>query len=285
MTSPMSEDLLGDRSGRIVAAHRLLRRRGRLQAGQFLADGAQAVREAVAAHAAGTATVLELYVTEAAADRQVEIVRAALRADIEVTAVTDRAAAKLSDAVTPQGITARCAWVERTVDDLWASGPTLLAVLVGTADPGNAGTVIRLADATGADAVVMAGDTVDPWGPKTVRASVGSVFHLPVVRAADPLELIARLRERGLTVLATAGAEALPTGAAATELEAARADGLLAGPVAWLFGSEAHGLPGAVITAADHAVTVPIYGRAESLNLATAAAVCLYASAAVTHAS
>lgn len=272
-------DALTDKSSRIVAAHRLLRRSRRREAGEFLADGAQAVREAVAAERERPGTVRELYVTPTAATRHVEIVRAALSIDVPVTEVTDKAAAKLSDAVTPQGLVARCALPDGATDSatelarILEGRPTLVAVLVETSDPGNAGTIIRLADAAGADAVIVAGDTVDPWGPKAVRGSVGSIFHLPVVHAPDVADLLVRLDAAGLGTLAT-------TGSATLDLPAADASGLLAAPTAWLFGSEAHGLPAAVLSAATERLRIPIYGRAESLNLATAAAICLYASAA-----
>lgn len=273
--------MLTDRSARIVATHKLLRRARRAESGQFLADGAQAVREAVAAERERGGTVHEIYVTAAGSARNTQIVRDAFDAGITVTEVTERAAAKISDAVTPQGLTARCALpagaaadADQSLADVLGRAPRLVAVLVETADPGNAGTVIRLADAAGADAVILAGDAVDPWGPKAVRASAGSIFHLPVLRAADPTELVGRLSADGLSVLAT-------TGYAETDLDSAIAGGLLELPTAWLFGSEAHGLTGAVIAAADAAIRVPIHGRAESLNLAAAAAVCLYASASV----
>jgi len=268
----VDDGALTERSSRIAAAHRLLRRTRRVQAGEFLADGAQAVREAVAAERERPGTVRELYVTEEAATRQVDIVRNAFAAGIAVTQVTERAAAALTDAVTPQGITARCALPDDDPSELLAGEPRLVAVLVQAADPGNAGTVIRLADAAGADGVILAGDAVDPWSTKAVRASVGSIFHLPVVRSSDPLALVAQLSESGLSVLATAGT-------ADTDLDAAAAGGILDLPTAWLFGSEAHGLPDDVVAAADAAIRVPIHGRAESLNLATAAAICLYASA------
>lgn len=264
----------------MVAAHKLLRRRSRLQSGEFLADGMQAVREAIASERAQPGTVRELFVTAAAAARHVEIVRAALALEVPVTEVTERAIAKLTDAITPQGLVARCtlppgATAETAAAELaqlLAAGPTLIAVLVETSDPGNAGTVIRLADAAGADAVIVAGDSVDPWGAKAVRGSVGSIFHLPVLRALDPVSLMAQLSGAGLAVYAT-------TGTAEVDLDGAGRDGLLDLPTAWLFGSEAHGLPQEVIAAADAGIRVPIYGRAESLNLATAAALCLYASA------
>ncbi|HET8589407.1 MAG TPA: RNA methyltransferase [Nakamurella sp.] len=272
MTAAGDPGVLTERSSRIVGAHRLLRRSRREQTGEFLAEGAQAVREAVSAESERPgAVVRELYLTEAAGARHTELVRAAFAAGITVTQVTDRAAAALSDTVTPQGLVARCALPDSDPALLLAGRPTLLAVLVQAADPGNAGTVVRLADAAGADGVIMAGDAVDPFGPKAVRASAGSVFHLPVVRAADPLALVADLTAAGLSVLAT-------TTSAELDLDAAAAS-ILDLPTAWLFGSEAHGLPADVIAAADAAVRVPIHGRAESLNLATAAAICLYASA------
>lgn len=263
---------LTERSPRIAAAHRLLRKSRRHEVGEFLAEGAQAVREAVAAEADTAGVVRELYITAAAGARHVDIVRAAFAAGITVTQVTDRAAAALSDTVTPQGLVARCALPTATVDDVLATPRSLIAVLVQAADPGNAGTVVRLADAAGADVVILAGESVDAFGPKAVRASAGSVFHLPVVHAGDPLALVASLSDSGLSVLATAGGAEL-------DLDTASDDGILDLPTAWLFGSEAHGLPADVLKAADASVRVPIHGRAESLNLASAAAICLYASA------
>ena len=268
------EGVLTDKSSRIAAAHRLLRKPRRAEAGEFLAEGVQAVSEAVAAELREPGTVKELYVTKDAAAKNVELIRAAFAARIEVTQVTDRAAAALSDTVSPQGLVARCAMTLADVDDVIAASPKLLAVLVETNDPGNAGTIIRLADAAGADAVIFAGESVDPFNPKAVRASTGSLFHLPVARAADVGMLLMELAEAGLSVLATTGGDQ-----AKVDLDKATDDGILDLPTAWLFGSEAHGLPAEVIAAADESINVPIYGAAESLNLATAAAICLYASA------
>jgi TrmH family RNA methyltransferase len=150
--------------------------------------------------------------------------------------------------------------------------PRLVAICAEIRDPGNAGTVIRCADAAGADGVVLAGDSVDPYNPKTVRASVGSLFHLPVIREADPYAAVRAAQDAGLQVLAA-------DGAGDVELHAAGA--LLGAPTAWLFGNEAHGLPDELADAADHRVRIPIHGRAESLNLSTAAALCLYESARI----
>ena len=267
------EAVLTERSPRIAAAHRLLRKSRRTEVGEFLAEGAPAVAEAIGYAREHPGEVRELFVTEAAAGKHKSLIRAAFAVKIEVTQVTEKAAAALSDAVAPQGLVVRCALPQIAVADVLAGSPKLIAVLVEANDPGNAGTVIRLADAAGADGVIVAGDSVDPFNPKAIRASAGSLFHLPVARAGDPTALLTELSAAGLSVLAT-------TGTAELDLDAAGADGILDLPTAWLFGSEAHGLPDDVIANADEAVRVPIYGRAESLNLASAAAICLYASAA-----
>lgn len=186
------------------------------------------------------------------------------------TLVDDRAMASLSDSVTPAGVVAVCRFLDVPLSDVLAGPPRLVAVCADVRDPGNAGAVVRCADAAGADGVVLAGTSVDPHNPKTVRASVGSVFHLPIALEPDPLAAITAARAAGLTVLAAEGGG---------EVDLEQADDLLAGATAWLFGNEAHGLPADLAAAADHRVRIPIHGRAESLNLATAAALCLYASA------
>ena len=216
--------------------------------------------------------VHELFVTTAAAQRHPELVTAAAAAGVRVFPVTDRAAETLSDTVTPQGLVAVCDLLDIPVQAALAGPPALVAVLAEVADPGNAGTVIRTADAAGAGAVLLAGDTVDPHNGKAVRASTGSVFHLPLARDRDATAVLAACRVAGLTLLAADGRGEL-------DLHDPAAAAILARPVAWVFGGEAHGLAPELAAAADHRIRVPIHGRAESLNLATAAAVCLYASA------
>jgi RNA methyltransferase, TrmH family len=231
-------------------------------------EGAQAVREAVR-----FARVHELFVTAVAAERNPDLLAAAEGAGARVVPVTDRAAAVLSDTVTPQGLVAVCDLLDVPVADALGGSPALVAVCGGIADPGNAGTVIRVADAVGADAVLLAGDTVDPHNGKAVRASTGSVFHLPLARDRDADAVLDACRAAGLAVLVADAAGEL-------DLHDPASDAVLAGPVAWVFGGEAHGVPADVAGRADHRVRVPILGRAESLNLGTAAAVCLYASVA-----
>lgn len=272
------------RTPRVVAARRLLRRRDRDQRGQFLAEGPQAVREALAE----TGTVRELFATAAGLTRHPDLAGVAHRSGVTVSAVTEDALASLAETVNPQGLVAVCAHRDVPLATALAarpaveSGPALagagplVVVLADVRDPGNAGTILRTADAAGAQAVVFAGDAVDPYNGKCVRATAGSLFHLAVVRERNTADVLAAARAAGLTVLAA-------TGHGDTDLHALAASGALAGPTAWLFGSEAHGLPADLLAAADARVRVPHYGRAESLNLAAAAAVCLYASARAQH--
>ncbi len=256
------------RTPRVVAARRLQRRRDREASGRFLAEGPQAVREALAR----PGTVLELFGTPAGLDRYADLAARAAADDVAVSEVTDEALAALAETVAPQGLVAVCRHLDVPLGTALARAPRLVAVLAGIRDPGNAGTVLRTADAAGAQVVVFAGAAVDPYNGKAVRASAGSLFHVDVVRAPDPLQVVAALRAAGLSVLAT-------TGYGADDLDDLADAGRLAAPTAWVFGSEAHGLPGELTDAADARVRVPLHGRAESLNLAAAAAVCLYASA------
>jgi RNA methyltransferase, TrmH family len=213
-------------------------------------------------------SVQELFVTERAAIRHPDLLDVP---GTQVSLITERAAAGLSETATPQGIVAVCATLRRPAADALC-GTRLVAVLVDVSDPGNAGAVIRVADAAGAGAVLFAGDTVDPHNGKCVRASTGSLFHLALGVEPDPQRAVSACRQAGLQILAADGG----TG---RDLDDVVDAGTLAAPTAWLFGSEAHGLDRELCAAADGAVAVPLHGRAESLNLATAAAVCLYASA------
>jgi TrmH family RNA methyltransferase len=251
------------RTPRVVAARRLQRRRERTDTGRFLAEGPQAVREALT-----EGVVAELFTTIDAAQRYPDLVAEAEREGARISPVTDEALAALADTVQPQGVVAVCSFVDIPLAEALSHGPRLVAVLADIRDPGNAGTVLRTADAAGAGAVVFAGDAVDPYNGKCVRASAGSLFHVDVVRAGDPLAVVEQLQAAGLAVYAA-------DAHGAADLDEVP----LAGPTAWLFGSEAHGLPPALADAADSRVRVPIHGRAESLNLAAAAAVCLYSCA------
>ena len=249
---------------RVKDARKLARRSFRSDHRLFLADGPKAV--------AGALTVpgclVEVFATPDASARYDD-----LRATAPLwTLVDERALASLSDAVTPAGVVGVCRFLDRPLAHVLDPAPGLLAICADVRDPGNAGTVIRTADAAGAGAVVLAGNSVDAYNPKTVRATVGSLFHLPIATVSDPADAVTRARAAGLVVLAA-------DGAGEVDLDDAIDRELLSRPTAWLFGNEAWGLPEELAALADHRVRIPIHGRAESLNLSTAAAVCLYASA------
>ena len=265
---PADTPLLSSRSGRVKTARRLARRVSRAEHRLFLAEGPQAVREAFTV----PGCVREVFASPAAAAAHADLHDAAAAAGVPWQPVDDAALASLTETVSPQGVVAVCRFLDEPFAEVLARAPRLLAVCADVRDPGNAGTVIRCADAAGAGGVVLTGSSVDPYNGKAVRASVGSLFHLPLSLEPGTTDVVAALRAAGITVLAADGAGEL-------DLDDAQDDGLLAGPTAWLFGNEAWGLPEETAALADHRVRIPIHGRAESLNLATAAAVCLYASA------
>ncbi len=247
-------------STRVKEARKLSRRSVRTERRLFLADGPKAVEGALAS----PGCVVEVFATPEATQRYAALAEGSPA----WTLVDERALGSLSDSVTPAGLVAVCRFLDRPLTDLLAAGPRLVAVCADVRDPGNAGTVVRCADAAGADLVVLAGTSVDAYNPKTVRASVGSLFHVPLAVEPDAAEAVAALRSAGLTVLATTG-----------DGDVGLYDAPVDGPTAWLFGNEAHGLPDELAALADHRVAIPIHGRAESLNLSTAAALCLYESA------
>ena len=251
-------------STRVKEARKLSRRSVRTERRLFLADGPKAVEAALAT----PGCVVEIFATTEATQRYAALADAAASTDTTWVLVDERALGSLSDSVTPAGVVAMCRSLDRPLADLLGPGTRLVAVCVDVRDPGNAGTVIRCADAAGADLVVLAGTSVDAYNPKTVRASVGSLFHVPLAVEPDIATTVAGLRAAGFTVLATAG-----------DGEVGLYDAPVDGPTAWLFGNEAHGLPPGLAALADHRVSIPIHGRAESLNLSTAAALCLYESA------
>jgi RNA methyltransferase, TrmH family len=257
-------ELTNIKSPRVKAARRLTKRAFRDRDRSFLAEGPQAVREALALDG----VVVELFATAEAESRHADVVAAATAAGVPVHRASGEVMAELAQTVTPQGLLAVCRFVHVSLEASVVPDSTLVAVLAHVRDPGNAGTVLRTADAAGADSVVFTDASVDPYNGKCVRASAGSLFHLPVTTGVPVARAVEHLKGAGLKVLAA-------DGAGRQTLD----DVDLSGPTAWIFGNEAWGLPEEILKLADEVVRVPIYGRAESLNLATAAAVCLYASA------
>lgn len=252
--------VLTERSAKVATAVKLHRHVGRRRSGRFLAEGPNLVESASA-----RGLVRDVFVTEAAAQRY-ESLLTGLQARVQL--VTERAAKALSDTVTPAGLVAVCEMPDARLEDVLTGAPRLIAVGVEISEPGNAGTLIRIADAMGAAAVILAGHSVDPYNGKCLRASTGSIFSIPVVVAPDTDATVADVRAAGLQVLATT-----------VDGEVSLDDADLAAPTAWLFGPESQGLGRETAAAADHRVRIPMAGGAESLNVAAAAAICLYQSA------
>lgn len=268
----MTVALSSVRSARVRALRQLARRSARHEQRTFLAEGLPSVREAVDAVQRGQARVQELLVSASPAEDVAAVVEQARTAGIHVGTCSAEVLAALSETVTPQGAIAVCDFLDVSLDTVLAAQPGLVLVLAAIRDPGNAGAVVRVADAAGADAVIVSTQSVDPYNGKAVRSAAGSLFHVPLVIDADLPSSVASLRAAGLQILAA-------DGSGACDLDDAEHDGTLAKPTAWIFGNEAWGLPDELLALADHVVRIPLYGRAESLNLATAAALCGYASA------
>lgn len=249
------------RSPRVRAVAQLKQRTARSQTGLFVLEGPQALREAVDAGA----ILDEVFFTASAAQRHPELL-----ADVaaETVEVSDDALARMADTRSPQGLIATARQSPRRLDGA-LDGATRVVILHEVNDPGNLGTIIRLADAAGFEAIIVTEGSVDVYNPKVVRATTGSLFHVPHAVGVSTADAVAAVRKRGLAVLAAdVGGDDLSP-----------AESALRRPHAWLFGNEARGLDAATLALADRPLRVPILGRAESLNLGTAAAVCLYASA------
>lgn len=259
-------------SDRVRSVRALNRRAVRERASLFLAEGPQAVGEVVAYR---PEAVQDLYFEAQAPTgqpgvRQEALLDAARAAGLPVREVSHEVLVAMSDVLAPQGVVAVCRPIDVSLDVVLDERPRLLVILTNVRDPGNAGTVIRGADAAGAGGVLLSDSSVDIYNPKVVRSSVGSLFHLPVVTGLPIGLLLARVRAAGLALLATDGSGDTLLG-----------DTDLTRSHAWVMGNEAWGLAPDVRAECDAVIRVPIYGKAESLNLAMAATLCLYQSAGV----
>ena len=250
----------------IKGVAKLTKKEARSETGLFLLEGPQGLKEALER----PKLIEKLFATENFEQKYPELILRARDSRVNVNLVSESVLKELSDTTTPQGVVAVCQQFHVSIEDVLASKPKLVAFLAQIRDPGNAGTVLRAADAAGADAVVFSKGSVDIYNPKVVRSTTGSMFHLPFVIDADIPTSLDSFKKAGLVVL---GADV--TGNSLASLESAE----LAKPTLWLFGNEAWGLEPEVSALADKLVQVPIFGAAESLNLATAASVCMYASA------
>ncbi len=256
------------RASRVKEVAQLSQRGARSETGLFLLEGPQAVAEALAYR---PELVVELYATPTALEKYQDIAATAVDAGVDVEFASEDVIQAMADTVTPQGFIAVAHQFPTALKEVFSLKPQLVVILEEIRDPGNLGTIIRVADAAGADAVILTGRTVDLYNPKVVRSTTGSLFHLPITVDVELENVIPYVREAGLQLLAA--------DIKGEDLVLARSHGVLDAPTAWLFGNEARGLSDEHLALAEKSVAVPIYGDAESMNLATAAAVCIYESA------
>lgn len=256
MTAP---DVHSTANRRVKDAAGLHRRKERDRQRRYLVEGPRSVADLLP-----TGALVEVFATTDAAD---ELATPAERAGVELTTVSEEVLDKLADSVTPQGAVAVAE--QRHVPLDAAVGTGVLVVLCGVSDPGNAGAIVRTATAAGAAGVVFTTGSVDPWNPKAVRASAGAVARIPLVVDVTADEVLDACHGRGQRTVAldTTGRRHIDEA------------GLLDPPVALLFGNEAHGLAAEVLDRVGATAQVPRYGPVESLNLAAAVAVTVYAAA------
>ena len=259
--------LTDPKAAKVRGVAKLVKKDARQETGLFLLEGPQGFSEALDR----PKLILEVFATEEAMSRHAELFSKAKNARVEVEVVSEQVLAALSDTNTPQGVVAVCQQFDVSVEEILATKPKLIVLLSQIRDPGNAGTVLRAADAAGADGVLFSSGSVDIYNPKVVRSTTGSLFHLPFSVDVDLAEALTALKNSGMQVLAADAG-----GAPISELAG---QGKLIAPTVWLLGNEAWGFEPEVLALADQVVSVPIYGAAESLNLATAASVCLYMTA------
>jgi RNA methyltransferase, TrmH family len=263
----MPPELTSARSARVTEVRHLHDRRHRVERGAFVVEGPQSVREAVASG------VEELFATEAALERHPDIVDAARGSGARVVTATEDVITAMSETRQPQGLIAVCPLVTKPLASVIAAATAapspLLVVLDKVSDPGNAGTIIRSADAMGASGVILTEGSVDPHNGKCVRSTAGSLFHLPIATGVLPGVAVQACAAAGIAIV-------LADSHAREGIE--RCGELLRAPLAWVFGSEAHGVDSAWHEHAAGSVRIPMPGDAESLNLAAAAAICLYAT-------
>ena len=261
------------RAARVRTIRKLSQRSVRRDTGRFVLEGPQAVRDALAVR---PDLVEQLYATPTALEKHRDIrtlIDDAVAENPELVweYADETVIDAMSDTVTPQGVVAVARQNPTALKDIFAGAPRLIVICEEVRDPGNLGTILRAADAVGADGVVLTGRTVDPFNAKVVRSTTGSLFHVPFAVDADLADVAVRARAAGLQIFAA--------DVRGEDLLGARREGALENPTAWVFGNEARGLTSDAVALCDRSLKLPIYGRAESLNLATAASVCLYESA------
>lgn len=259
---PAESSALTIRSTKVSNALELLNKRDRELRSEFLVEGSHAVEEVVKAKLAK-----QIFVTRDFALNNNELMSKAASARISIFETEPLAIEKLSETLSPQGIVAVADYVATDLSNSDLVDAKFVVVLSNVREPGNAGAIIRVADAAGADLVIFAGTCVDPHNGKVVRASAGSLFNLKVRQADDVAQTLQDLVSTSHNVYIADGAS-----------DTTWTDVDLRKSVAWVLGNEAWGVSKEDAPVGTR-VSIPIYGKAESLNVATAAALCLYETA------
>jgi len=226
----------------------------------FLIEGKNLVESALDAGV----SIRDIYISEDFLKKGHEFGRRLAGSGTAVFEIAEHISRKLSDTESPQGIIAVVEYRVPSLDELSFGGTPFLVAVDRVQDPGNLGSIIRTTDAVGADALFLLPGSCDAFMPKVVRATTGSIFHVPIIRIGTA-EFLNWLAKKNIA-LAGASADAAQT----------VFDSPLDRPLAFVFGNEPQGLSTEIREAADLLVKVPIYGKAESLNVAAAASVCLY---------
>ena len=250
------------RNHRIVEARKLSERKHRQRSGCFLVEGVKLLEMALQA---GATPIEAFYCPKQAGPAAARIAQELQAAGAALVEITPQVMDALAEREAAEGIVATFALFERQLDEVGLSGASLVLVVDRLQDPGNLGALIRTADAVDAAAVALVEPCVDPFDPKTVRGSMGSIFHAPLVRSADGPGLLQNLKDRGLRVVAADAHRGVDWGA-----------GLWQEGIALVLGNEARGLSPDLEPLVDAWARLPIVGRAESLNVAVAGGVLMY---------
>ncbi len=252
-------EVTGLQNPAVKAAAELKQKKYRTQNCLYLAEGLRTAEEAVAYKAVET-----LFYVATDDERTMRLLEDAAAQNIKLVCVSENVMKKIADTETPQGIIAVCKMRQPKLENLLASGKMLL-VLDRVGDPGNIGTMLRTADAAGIGGLVLLKGCADIYAPKTVRSSMGSLFHIPVLSGVSEQEFVSAAKKAGYDLLVTCldGADNLY-----------KAD--LSGRIAFVMGNEAGGVSETLLAKADKRVYIPMAGRAESLNVAMAAGIVMF---------
>jgi TrmH family RNA methyltransferase len=255
----MDAEIISAQNSRVKEWVQLLERRGRDKQGKYIIEGIHLVEEAVKANAP-----IDTIVYSFDKGKPSSIAEAAENLDCEWVGVSQAVMEKCSDTQTPQGIFAVVGKFNASAEPFMSQSHSLVVVVDGVQDPGNLGTIIRSADAVGADGVILGAGTVYLYNPKTIRSTMGSLFHLPIIEG-DLMEILPVAQDKGISLVTTS----LQAKHSCYETD-------LRKPTWLIVGNEGKGVSEGIASLADVHVIIPMKGKAESLNVAMATTILLF---------